>query len=84
MDVIIVNHEVPAQVLQLPPLLGDDGWLVGVDEDAGVAFSSLETELPSVLVLLLKRVNSLSAGRVEHVLFLVVHFDDKICKYFII
>ena len=83
-DVVIVDDQVSAEIFQLPSLVGDDGRLVGVDEDAGVAFSSLETELPSVLVLLLKRVNSLPAGRVEHVLFLVVHFDDKICKYFII
>ena len=51
MDVIIVDDEVPAQVLQLPPLLGDDGWLVGVDEDAGRALSSPET--PPIFILFL-------------------------------
>ena len=56
MDVIIVDHEVPAQVLQLPPLLRDDGWLVGVDQDAGSAFSSSKT--PPIFILFLKRVDS--------------------------
>ena len=51
MDVIVVDHEVPTQVLQLPPLLGDDGWLVGVDEDAGRALSSPET--PPIFILFL-------------------------------
>ena len=85
MDVIIVDHEVPAQVLQLPPLLGDDGWLVGVDEDAGGALSSSET--PPIFILFLERVDSLSTRRVEHIEIFVIHCwlgrENKICKYFL-
>ena len=33
-DVVVVDHEVAAEVLDLPPGLGDDGGLVGVDQDA--------------------------------------------------
>ena len=59
MDVIIVDDQVPAQILQLPPLLSDDGRLVGVDEDAGSALSSSET---SIFILFLKRIDSPSTG----------------------
>ena len=59
MDVIIVDDQVPTQILQLPPLLSDDGWLVGVDEDAGSALSSSETP---IFILFLKRVDSPSTG----------------------
>ena len=70
-NVIVVDHEVPAQVLQLPPLLGDDGGLVGVDEDAGGALSSSET--PPIFILFLKRIDSLSTRRIEHIEIFVIH-----------
>ena len=83
MDVIIVDHEVPAQVLQPPSLLGDDGRLVGVDEDAGRALSSSETP---IFILFLKRVDPLSTRRVEHIEIFLIHSWlgrlIKICKYF--
>ena len=66
-------------------LLGDDGWLVGVDEDAGRALPSSET--PPTFILFLKRVDSLSTGRVEHIEIFAIHCwvgreGKEICKYF--